>query len=312
MDVKHILICNMQKDNINTLNTIDFGAIVEEDFFEYPTCDNHFKYFDLKNQEDIEIRKFFMCDLFDCSWKDDGATMEAPIFTLATKPDLRTWTWSSKDRTRNVKVIPSSLGRATQMDKDVLIFIVSQIIEGLNIGREDAKSTYVRFTINNYLKSTKKKMCCFQHKRVITALDRMTGTKIQIKNKNDSHDFSIFDTWEVAKRDADGKIISVDVKLSEWIYKSIQDKHVLTINPDYFRLRKPLERRLYELARKHCGQQAMWKIGIDQLKGKCVSFDDIKKFKYALKIIIKDGLIPDYELKIDDCFLVVSNKKVTP
>ncbi|WP_443019818.1 replication initiator protein A [Sphingobium sp. CAP-1] len=28
---------------------------------------------------------------------------------------------------------------------------------------------------------------------------------------------------------------------------------MLTLNRRYFRLRKPLERRLYEIARKHCG-----------------------------------------------------------
>jgi hypothetical protein len=39
-----------------------------------------------------------------------------------------------------------------------------------------------------------------------------------------------------------------------------QGKEVLTLHRDYFRLRKPLERRMYELARKHCGQQATWSI----------------------------------------------------
>ncbi len=33
-------------------------------------------------------RDFFLCDLFDYAMKDDGVSMEAPIFTLATKPDL--------------------------------------------------------------------------------------------------------------------------------------------------------------------------------------------------------------------------------
>ena len=32
---------------------------------------------------------------------------------------------------------------------------------------------------------------------------------------------------------------------------------MLTLHRDYFRLRKPIERRIYELARKHCGQQAV-------------------------------------------------------
>ncbi|MCA9184408.1 MAG: replication initiator protein A [Pirellulaceae bacterium] len=31
---------------------------------------------------------------------------------------------------------------------------------------------------------------------------------------------------------------------------------MLTLHRDYFRLRKPLERRVYEIARKHCGPKA--------------------------------------------------------
>ena len=42
-------------------------------------------------------RDFFLADLFDYALKDDGASMEAPIFTLSTKPDLSIWTWTSKD-----------------------------------------------------------------------------------------------------------------------------------------------------------------------------------------------------------------------
>ena len=36
-------------------------------------------------------RDFFLCDMFDYAMKDDGASMEAPIFTLATRPDLTVW-----------------------------------------------------------------------------------------------------------------------------------------------------------------------------------------------------------------------------
>lgn len=42
-------------------------------------------------------RDFFLADLFDYAMKDDGASMEAPIFTLSTKPDLSIWEWRSKD-----------------------------------------------------------------------------------------------------------------------------------------------------------------------------------------------------------------------
>ncbi len=92
-------------------------------------------------------RDFFLADLFDYALKDDGASMEAPIFTLATKPDLSIWTWTSKDGNKSIKVAPSVLGRATQFDKDVLIYVVSQLTEALNRGREDAQNRTVRFTV---------------------------------------------------------------------------------------------------------------------------------------------------------------------
>ena len=57
-------------------------------------------------------RDFFLADLFDYALKDDGASMEAPIFTLSTKPDLSTWKWTSKDENRHVEVYPSVKGRA--------------------------------------------------------------------------------------------------------------------------------------------------------------------------------------------------------
>ena len=46
---------------------------------------------------------------------------------------------------------------------------------------------------------------------------------------------------------------------------------VLTLHRDYFRLRKPLERRMYELARKHCGKQDEWSISLELLRKKCGS-----------------------------------------
>ncbi|WP_198400932.1 MULTISPECIES: replication initiator protein A [Neisseria] len=33
---------------------------------------------------------------------------------------------------------------------------------------------------------------------------------------------------------------------------------VKPISTDYFRLRKPLDRRIYELCAKHCGKQNKW------------------------------------------------------
>ncbi|MGR6106300.1 MAG: replication initiator protein A, partial [Candidatus Nitrosoglobus sp.] len=61
-------------------------------------------------------RDFFICDLLDYALKDDGASMEAPIFTLSTKRDLSSWEWHSADGSKHIEVYPSIKGRATQFD----------------------------------------------------------------------------------------------------------------------------------------------------------------------------------------------------
>ena len=65
--------------------------------------------------------------------KDDMASMEHPLFTLATRPDRRILRYAHGDAT--IEVTPSVKGLATIHDKDVLIFCVSQLMAALNAGR---------------------------------------------------------------------------------------------------------------------------------------------------------------------------------
>jgi hypothetical protein len=61
----------------------------------------------------------------------------------------------------------------------------------------------------------------------------------------------------VRKDENDDKspIIAIEVTLPDWLFRSMEAKQVKTISADYFRLRKPLDRRIYELCAKHCGKQ---------------------------------------------------------
>ena len=69
-------------------------------------------------------------------------------------------------------------------------------------------------------------------------------------------------------------MIALEIKLSDWFFNAVLADELLSINRDYFRLRKPLERRLYELARKHCGEQSSGNLKIRVKschKGVCLS-----------------------------------------
>jgi plasmid replication initiation protein len=75
--------------------------------------------------------------------------------------------------------------------------------------------------------------------------------------------------------------------------------HQLTLSSDYFRLRKGLERRLYELARKHCGLQAKFTIGLETLLKKSGATCSIREFRRQIREIAADNVLPDYSLTFD-------------
>lgn len=249
-------------------------------------------------------RDFFLCDMFDYALKDDGVSMEAPIFTLATKPDLSEWHWESKDGSRALTVTPSTKGRATQFDKDVLIYVVSQMTEALNRGRDDAKNRTVRFTVYDYLVSTNKAINGRSYERLSETFERLRGTALKTNIKTGGQRtreiFGLIERAKIVEKSPDDeRMVAVEVTLSEWLFNAVQSHEVLTIHRDYFRLRKPLERRLYELARKHCGHQTMWGIGLELLQEKAGSKCSLREFRRMVREIIEADTLPDYRLILD-------------
>jgi plasmid replication initiation protein len=250
-------------------------------------------------------RDFFLADMFDYAMKDDGVSMEAPIFTLSTQRDISTWSWTSKDGNRHVDVYPSVMGRATQFDKDILIYIVSQMTEALNRDRSDANNRAVRFVVHDYLVATNKPIGGFEYRRLEAALERLAGTRIKTDIRTGGErvksGFGLIEDWTIIEKSPDDeRMIAVEVTLSRWLFNAVQAHEVLTIHPDYFRLRKPLERRLYELARKHCGHQVMWSIGLELLQDKAGSKGSLREFRRMVRAIIDVDTLPQYRLTLDE------------
>lgn len=135
------------------------------------------------------------------------------------------------------------------------------------------------------------------------ALDRLSGTRlettIRTDDKREIRGFGLIDSWRVIENDKTNRMVAVEVTLPDWLFRAVKAKEVLSINPDYFRLRKPLDRRIYELARKHCGHQAMWKTSIELLHKESGSTGSIHKFREALKGLSDRNELPDYQVHYD-------------
>ena len=104
----------------------------------------------------------------------------------------------------------------------------------------------------------------------------------------------------------------IEVQLSDWVFNAIQAHEVLTLHRNYFRLRKPLERRIYEIARKHCGSKKEWKISLSALQDKCGSASTSREFKRLVgNIVAQDEAynhMPDYSVRLDENMVVFLNR----
>jgi plasmid replication initiation protein len=239
---------------------------------------------------------FFLCDIFGAPPKDDLGSMEHPIFSLSTRPDRRILSYAHNGTT--VEVTPSVRGRATIHDKDILIYCISQLMAAMNAGR--ALSRTLRLRAHDLLMATNRDTSGDSYARLREAFERLAGTRITTNltqgGTEITQGFGLIERWEILRHSKAGKMISVTVTLSDWVFQSVLNKAVLTLNRDYFRLRKPLERRIYELARKHCGRQAEWQVSVAVLHKKSGSAAPVRVFRAALRRMIGDDNLPDYDM----------------
>ena len=257
-------------------------------------------------QADMRQLDLFVANLLDYNLKDDTATMEAPLFSLSTKPDMDTWKWVSADKKKWLEVTPSSRGRATIHDKDLLIYLTSQLVAAMNeAARTGTKmpGRRIRFTLHDFLIATRRDTGGKAYAGVEDTIDRLSGTRlktnIEMGNLDRRSSFGLIERADyIIETAADGskRMTSIEITLSEWLYRALEQKNVLTITPLYFELRKPLEKRLYELARKHVGEQKKWSIKEDNLLEKTGSKANIREFRRMLRAIINDDSIPDFRM----------------
>jgi plasmid replication initiation protein len=249
-------------------------------------------------------KDFFILDISDVVPKDDMASMEHPLFSLATKPDMRHLEYRGGDN--RLKIVPSGIGLPTIFDKDILIFCVSQLMHRKNRGEKISKR--VRFSARELMIATNRKTGGVEYQRLEQAFQRLLGTTFQTDIKTgarrETRFFSLIESGSgfVMKDDGKWRLDYCEVILSDWVMRAIECDEVVTISNDYFRLRRPLERRIYEIGRKHCGNQQKWQIGLAKLQEKTGSNAPLKKFRLNLRQIIEDDATPFYkiELTVDD------------
>ena len=258
---------------------------------------------------------FFVCDIFDAAPKSDTASMENPIFTLSTKPDMQMREYQRGDTW--LKLQPSAIGLATVHDRDILIYCISQCMAALNDGRKIQRT--LRFNAHDLLKTTNRATNKKGYDLFKNALRRLQGTQIETNittgNQEQWEVFSFIESAKTIKETRDGRMQAIEITLSDWVFNAINEKgkDLLTISRDYFRLRKPLERRLYEISRKMCGQNDYWHLRLETIHERTGSTSTLAEFKRMMKAIIADNRshnhIPDYTFELDGELVKIRPRK---
>ena len=251
----------------------------------------------------------FICNVLDSIPKDDMGSMEHPMFSLSTKPDRSIRHYEHNGNTVTIK--PGADGLATIMDKDILIYCISQLVAALNEDREVSRT--VRLTAHSLLVFSNRLTNGRSYERLKAAFDRLATTyittSIETGCKRIDEGFGLIDKWKIVRETASGRMEAVEVTLSEWLYNAVLGREVLSISRDYFRLRKPIERRLYELARKHCGNQRQWTVGLKILHKKTGTSTSFKDFRQKIKRAVTTDHLPDYRIALDDADNVIFTRR---
>ena len=246
--------------------------------------------------------EFFIGDVLAWSPKSDRHSLEHPFFSLSKKKDLSIFRYTSTDGNITIEVTPSVKGRATIWDKDLLLYVASLIREAINRGDDMSENRPIKVMSANFLQATGRTCGGNNYANLEESLDRMSGsivkTNIRVGDTVEKEGFSLLSYKIVEKNKA---LVSFEVRLCDWLHKAIASaSDLLTLNRAYFELSKGLSRRIYEMARKHCGAQASWSISVDKLHHKSGSNSNIREFRRMLKEIVKENDLPDYFLSLNE------------
>lgn len=233
--------------------------------------------------------------------KGERASMAYPFFALSKGRRMAPLVY--RDTNVSIEVRPSSTGLATIYDKEILLYVASLMVEKMNEGVEpDQEFT---FTAHDFLRVTGGNRSARSYSRISQALERLQGTQVRTNIEAGGEGEDGFFSWvseakvQYYRTSNDKKRLkAITIRLCDWLYRAIKkDTRILTYDQRYFSL-SPVARRLYELARSHCGYQERFVIGLEKLRKKVGSEDTLAKFKHQLSKIAEEDQLPEYSIEL--------------
>ena len=244
----------------------------------------------LTDVNDVIIHKNYQFSLF---------ALEYPLFSL--KLDKKTMEYKFTSRSGiTITIRNTNLGRATIQDADLWLYCITKMMQ--LIYEEKTLTRRIVFTGYDFLKATGRNTAGPSYQQIIDSLQRLSSTRLETNKTIETWEvgagLGLIDSYGYVKDKKTGKIIRVEVVLPEWLYTEVVSKRIATINPKYLEL-KPLEKRLYQLAKIHCYGSQNTEFALDYFAKKVGSSNNLRDFKFRINKLCESQPLPDFLIHYD-------------
>lgn len=222
--------------------------------------------------------------------------------------------WKNADGTSTLEICPSTQGRPTCYDKDLITWAISHLreridgkIPGQKISPDTDSAPTITVDAYQVLREIHRPV---EQIRTNDATWRMwcnTGDKLTNSTVKSTIEFGgkmVYQEHFLTKFglqvNKDGSSFEFTFKIADWIWNAVRKEHTATQNmeiirldPFYYKIPLGLERRLYEVIRKGAGlgknAKSQYSIALSKLKYLCGSSSTDNDFRKAIvKVIERD------------------------
>lgn len=231
--------------------------------------------------------------------------MAYPYFSLTKQKRTKTLHFVNQTGDIEIKVEGfESYGIANIHDADILLWLSAEIRRHYEHTGEVIYR--VLFSPHKMLKQIGRGKGGAQIKRLPKALRRLSRTHVETtvrtEHQEDESGFNWLIGWRTSVNRKTGEPAKLwSATVHPWLVQGIiQDHNILTLNPDYYRLSSGLEKRLYQIARKHAGKQSFgFVIEMETLHAKVGSGDEFRHFAHEVRKIAQEkGCLLDYQVSV--------------
>lgn len=261
----------------------------------------------------LEVDKYPNGDLFFASLFRIAAgklqleMLEHPFFSLQSRGrDMSTYRYLSNDGSFALRIAPSEQGRMTMKDADFVAYLQAKLVKM----KEEGKLTQygpvkMIVEVTEFLEFANREKGGANYANFKNMIIRLTGTRIEVErveenSKPESVTTILGSEWD-SLRSKEGDIpICFRITINEWFVRPIiDDNRFLTMPRSYFRIKKDIHKRFFQIARMHAS--GVFEISWEKFHNKVGTKEALSKFRSKLRKEFKDN----------DGFLEILNFKIS-